>query len=167
MSAVAAGERVLFEASVSRRYALVALWSALALGGIYFAAFVSPPFGVFYAADPLLLAIRECNRVALRVTESTIQHQQPGWMSSLLTLTRASTGLKVKARDVAGAEWLGHDNIGIRLKNGSVELVSFTHRISAARQAAARRAIVEFIEQAVGSAIPPQPEVATWTVRPS
>ncbi len=141
-------ERVLFEVRVSPRKVLVALWTALALALIVSFAMLGPDLQIFYAVGPLLFALKELNRVALRVTESTIVHQQPGWMAGLTTLATARSGLQIRARDVAGIEWAGHDNIGIRMKDGRVEPVCFTHRIGTANHALARRAILEFVERA-------------------
>ena len=155
-------ERVQFEARVSPRKVLVALWMALALGPIVSFAISGPHLQILYAVAPLLLALKELNHVALRVTRSAITHQQPGWMAGLTTLATARSGLQIRARDVAGIEWAGHDNIGIRMKDGRVEPVCFTHRIATANQALARRAILDFVERATGSAEPRAREVAPW-----
>ncbi len=159
-----AEERVLFEARVSPRKVLVALWMALALGVIASFAMSGPHLLIFYAVAPLLLALKELNRVALRVSWSEITHQQPGWMASLTTLATARSGLQIRARDVAGIEWAGHDNIGIRMKDGRVETVCFTHRIAAANRALARGAILNFVARATGRAEPQALEVAPWVV---
>lgn len=159
-----AEERVLFEARVSPRKVLIALWIALALVPIVSFAMSGPRALIFYAVAPLLLAMHEWNRVALRVTWSAITHQQPGWMASLTTLATARSGLQIRARDAAGFGWAGHDNIGIRMKDGRVETVCFTHRIAAANQALARRAILDFVARATGSAEPRALEVAPWVV---
>jgi hypothetical protein len=159
-----AEERVLFEARVSPRKVLVALWMALALGPIVSVAMSGPHLLIFYAVAPLLLALKELNRVALRVTSSAIIHQQPGWMAGITTLATARSGLQIGARDVAGIEWAGHDNIGIRMKDGRVETVCFTHRIGTANRALARRAILDFVERATGRAEPQAREVAPWVV---
>jgi hypothetical protein len=150
-----------FDARVRPRWvlgvALVALgglqvWSSVAvrsLTGTLEGLFTSVVFG--------MLAVREWNHVRLRITETSILHTPPDW---------APGRLRIDACEVAELAWDGHDNIGLRMRDGCVDVVAFRWRIPAARQEAAREAILRFVERVTGKPRPAPPlDVAPWLVR--
>lgn len=106
--------------------------------------------GQTYALFCLMIATREWAGLGLRICERALFHAPPSWMESLATLLREPDGRRISVADVAGVEWIGHDNVGIRLKRGGVASVFFRNRVSSEEQEAARDAVVGFVERATG-----------------
>ena len=157
----------LFEVNLGPRRMWGSLWALVALGTLFFTAVAGAlQFGnVLSALACGLLALRQWNVVGLRITQSTLIHLPPNWMALAAPKAAAITlGGRIAAADVAGADWVGYDNIGIRLKDGRVESVFFRDRIPRDQQVAAREAVLAFIERATGKPVErePKPEAAPW-----
>jgi hypothetical protein len=140
-------DRVLFDARFERptvwRFFPLAFWSAAAAA----------------LALPIAAAIAAGRR--LRVTERAIVH------SPVLPTPGGGT---IRAEDVAALAWIGHDNVGIRRKDGRIESVFFRNGVVAGDQESARNAIIAFVERATGRRVETAPaptpaDVAPWMIR--
>lgn len=157
------GGAVHFEARALPRRLLSVVWGALAVLTVAHAAIRPDLFLALAACALALLAVREWNRIALRVGERALVHHPPNWIAPRSSAGAVALGSVVEADDVAGVAWIGHDNIGIRRKDGAIEAVFFRHRIARERHGEARDAVLAFLERACGSAEPPPLPVAGWT----
>jgi hypothetical protein len=112
-------------------------------------------------------------RVLLRVHEDDLEHLPVAGTSGGVAsygFADAQALFRIRAVEVRDLEWDGFDNIGIRLRDGSVASVNFRLALRDADREPARRAVLAFVERATSAKLPPPErprDVARWMVRES
>jgi len=165
-SADARGEHVLFEARLRPRRLLAAVFAALAAAGLRISVGSHNPFIAIGMSGLALFALREWTRFQLRVGDRWLEHLPPHWARTGAATHPLRMAARLVASEVAGLAWNGHDGVGVRMREGRIEVIAVRDRIAETDQPAAREAVLSFVARATGSAphVEPALDVAPWVV---